>query len=97
MSRTGSRGKLLRKTTATGLALVVVLAGLPPTAAAAGSCKGWKTQKFFESATLEQVTACLSAGEDPNEPDNRDRGEPHGSAPPTPPGIRVRTTAVRRI
>jgi hypothetical protein len=28
---------------------------------------------------------------------NRDRGTPHGAAPPTPPGIRVRTTAVRRI
>ena len=26
---------------------------------------------------------------------HRDRGEPHGSSPPTPPGIRVRTTAVR--
>ncbi len=26
---------------------------------------------------------------------NRDRGEPCGSAPPTPPGVRVRTTAVR--
>jgi hypothetical protein len=28
---------------------------------------------------------------------NRDRGAPRGAAPPTPPGIRVRTTAVRRI
>jgi IS5 family transposase len=28
---------------------------------------------------------------------NRDRGAPHGATPPTPPGIRVRTTAVRRI
>ena len=26
---------------------------------------------------------------------DRDRGEPRGSSPPTPPGIRVRTTAVR--
>ncbi len=26
---------------------------------------------------------------------DRDRGVPHGTAPPTPPGIRVRTTAVR--
>src|SRR5215467_2469918 len=26
---------------------------------------------------------------------DRDRGEPCGSTPPTPPGIRVRTTAVR--
>jgi hypothetical protein len=29
--------------------------------------------------------------------DNRDRGASHDAAPPTPPGIRVRTTAVRRI
>jgi hypothetical protein len=29
--------------------------------------------------------------------DNRDRGTSHDAAPPTPPGIRVRTTAVRRI
>jgi hypothetical protein len=28
---------------------------------------------------------------------NRDRGTPRGATPPTPPGIRVRTTAVRRI
>jgi hypothetical protein len=28
---------------------------------------------------------------------NRDRGAPRDAAPPTPPGIRVRTTAVRRI
>jgi len=27
--------------------------------------------------------------------DDRDRGTPRGAAPPTPPGIRVRTTAVR--
>ena len=26
---------------------------------------------------------------------DRDRGTPHGAAPPTPPGIRVRTSAVR--
>src|SRR5690349_15939588 len=29
--------------------------------------------------------------------DNRDRGASHDATPPTPPGIRVRTTAVRRI
>src|SRR6202022_2162446 len=28
---------------------------------------------------------------------DRDRGEPRGSAPPTPPGIRVRTAAVREV
>jgi putative transposase len=30
-------------------------------------------------------------------PDNRDRGASRNATPPTPPGIRVRTTAVRRI
>ena len=28
---------------------------------------------------------------------NRDRGEPRGSRPPTPPGIRFRTKAVRLV
>ena len=28
---------------------------------------------------------------------DRDRGEPRGSTPPTPPGIRVRTAAVREV
>jgi hypothetical protein len=28
---------------------------------------------------------------------HRDRGTPRDATPPTPPGIRVRTTAVRRI
>ena len=50
---------------------LLLLAGLPPTAVAAESCKGWKTQKFFETATVEEERACLSAGEDPNEPDTK--------------------------
>ena len=28
------------------------------------SCKGWNTEGYFESATIEQVTACLQAGVD---------------------------------
>ena len=60
---------LFKKITAIGLVPLLLLAGL--SAAAAESCQGWKTAKFFESATLEQVTACLSAGEDPNEPDTQ--------------------------
>ena len=32
-----------------------------------------------------------------SKPKNRDRGEPCGSPPPTPPGVRVRTTAVRLV
>ena len=59
---------LFKKITAVGLVPLLLLAGLP---AAAESCQGWKTPKFFESATLEQVRACLSAGEDPNEPDTQ--------------------------
>ncbi|GBO88741.1 hypothetical protein MSSD14B_24090 [Marinobacter salsuginis] len=30
-------------------------------------------------------------------PDNRDRGEPSGSAPPTPPGKRVRTGRFEKL
>ena len=36
-----------------------------------GELQGLKTAKFFEFATVEQVRACLSAGEDPNEPDRQ--------------------------
>ena len=60
---------LFKKITAVGLVPLLLLAGLP--AAAAESCQGWKTAKFFESATVEQVRACLSAGRDPNEPDTK--------------------------
>ena len=59
---------------------LLLVAGLPPSAAAAESCKGWKTAKFFESATLQQVRACLSAGEDPNEPDTQGRTALHRAA-----------------
>ena len=62
-----NHGSLLKKATAAGLALLLV-AGLPlPAAAAEESCKDWHTAKFFESATVDEVRACLSAGEDPNE------------------------------
>ena len=60
--------RLCRKITASGLAALLLVVGLP-TPAAAQSCQGWNTAKFFETATVEQVRACLSAGEDPNEPD----------------------------
>ena len=29
-------------------------------------CKNWNTNKFFEKATVEDVTACISDGADPN-------------------------------
>ena len=68
---TGNNGGLFRKTTASGLVCLLLVACAAAAAAAAESCKGWKTAKFFESATLQQVRACLSAGEDPNKPDTK--------------------------
>ena len=62
------------------LVCLLLVAGLPPTAVAAESCKDWKTRKFFKSATLQQVSACLSAGEDPNEPDTQGRTGPASAA-----------------
>ena len=66
---TGSRNNrsLFKQITASGLVCLLLVAGAPA-AAAEESCQGWKTAKFFESATLQQVRACLSAGEDPNKP-----------------------------
>ncbi|MDE0434878.1 MAG: ankyrin repeat domain-containing protein [Bryobacterales bacterium] len=68
-----NHGHLLKKITATGLAFLLLAAGLPHTAAAAAaeSCKDWNKKKFFKSATVEEVRACLSDGEDPNEPDTQ--------------------------
>ncbi len=60
---------LFRKITAAGLAGLLLMAGLPM--AAAQSCQGWNTAKFFESATVDEVRGCLSAGEDPNEQDRQ--------------------------
>ncbi len=65
---TGNHGHLLRKITAAGLAALLLVASLPPPAAAQ-SCQGWNTEKFFETATLDQVKACLSAGQNLNERD----------------------------
>ena len=67
---TGSRNNrsLFKQITASGLVCLLLVAGAP---AAAERCKGWKTQKFFESATLQQVRACFSAGRDPNEVDRQ--------------------------
>ena len=42
------------------------------TVQAAASCKGWNAEEYFETATLEQVTACLDTGVDleaQNDPD----------------------------
>ena len=59
-----------RKITAVGLVPLLLVAVLPPTAAAQ-SCQGWNTAKFFETATVDEVRACLSAGENPNEQDRQ--------------------------
>ena len=80
MSRiTGNHGPLLGKITAAGLVPLLLAAGLPPPAAAQ-SCQGWNTEKFFESATVDQVKACLSAGEDLNERDAHGRAALHRAA-----------------
>ena len=65
---TGNHGRLLKKITAGGLAALLLVAGLP-TPVAAQSCQGWKTAKFFETATADEVRDCLSIGRDLNEPD----------------------------
>ena len=69
---TGNRNyrSFFKKITACWLVPLLFVAGLPPTAAAA-SCTGWNTAKFFETATLDEVRACLSAGEDPNKSDTK--------------------------
>jgi len=65
-----NHGCLLNKITVSGLAALLMMAGLSPPAAAQ-NCQGWNTERFFETATVEQVRACLSAGEDPNEQDRQ--------------------------
>ena len=60
----------MRKLVASVLGALLLVAGLPPLASAQ-SCQGWNTAKFFETATVEKVRACLSAGEAPNEPDTK--------------------------
>ena len=66
-----NHGRLLKKITAAGLVCLLLVAGLPPPAAAAESCKGWNTAKFFETATVDEVRTCLSAGENPNKADTK--------------------------
>ena len=64
---------LLKKITAAGLVALLLVAGLQLPMAAAETCRGWKTAKFFQSATLDKVRDCLSAGEDPNKPETQAR------------------------
>ena len=64
-----SYGCLCRKVTASGLVFLLLVAGLSPTAGATESCQGWNQKKFFKTATLDEVRACLNDGRDPNQPD----------------------------
>ncbi len=66
-----NHGRFLKKITDSGLVCLLFAAGLPLPAAAEESCKDWNTAKFFESATVDEVRACLSAGRDPNEVDRK--------------------------
>ena len=50
---------------------------------------------FGSEPLIRTAEAIPSPRERQRELDDRDRGTPRGAAPPTPPGIRVRTTAVR--
>ena len=78
--------RLCKKITASGLVPLLLVAGVSPPPAAAQGCQGWNTAKFFETATVNQVKACLSAEEDLNEQDTqgltalhraaRDTGDP---------------------
>ena len=82
---TGKCGRLFKKIAASGLVLLLLLFGVSPQAEVQ-SCQGWNTAKFFETATVAQVRACLSAREDLNEQDTqgltalhraaRDTGDP---------------------
>ena len=47
-----------------GILSVAVLATPAQAAQAAPSCEQWNTEEFFQTATVEDVTACLAAGAD---------------------------------
>ena len=48
-----------------GILSVAVLATPALAAQAAPNCEEWNTAEFFETATVEDVIACLNAGADP--------------------------------
>ena len=52
-----------------GIVSVAMLATPALTAQATLSCEAWNTEAFFETATPEDVTACLDAGAAPMAPD----------------------------
>ena len=65
------RKSLCMKITAAGMALLLLFARHAAPGGGPQNCQGWNTAKFFESATVEQVRACLSAGRDPNKQDTQ--------------------------
>ena len=68
------------KVTTGRIVALLLLAGLPPAAAAADSCQGWNTAEFFETATVEDVRACLEAEADVNAQGERGRTPLHHAA-----------------
>ena len=67
-------------------------------AAAQGRNVERQRQPGEDSTTRERLREQLAREASQEQPtNNRDRGTSRDAAPPTPPGIRVRTTAVRRI
>ncbi len=50
---------------------------------------------LFGSEPLIRTAEAIPSPRERQRELDRDRGTPRGAAPPTPPGIRVRTTAVR--
>ena len=59
---------------------VLFLLGFFTQAQAEENCNGWGTEKYFKTATLEGVTACLDAGIDPNAWQKDDRTPLHNAA-----------------
>ncbi len=51
-------------------ATLTALVFLPPSPAAAQTCDDWGSWDFFQSASAEQVAACLRSGADPDAADN---------------------------
>ena len=63
-----------------GILSVAVLATPARAAQAAPNCEEWNTPTFFQTATVEDVTACLAAGADVAARDDRDITPLHWAA-----------------
>ena len=69
-----------RNQTVLVLASAGVLVVSIPGAQSAPPCEQWNTREFFETATVEDVTACLAAGADVDARDERDVTPLHWAA-----------------